>query len=185
MNWIRRASLGALIIFGISACSLVGPKDDNLGKRTFGTQLDDRRSAKLIMRNLKAANPEVESMNLAVTVFNGIALITGQANTEAVKVQAGKIAGQIRNVAKVHNEIEVAGPTAMLVRSNDGLLKTKIRVKMIAATDVDAGRIKVVVENGVVYLMGLLTRDEAKAAVALTREVYGVQKIIQAFEFLN
>ena len=53
------------------------------------------------------------------------------------------------------------------------------------APDVDADRIKVVVENGVVYLMGLLTRDEATAAVSLTREVYGVQKIIQAFEFLN
>ena len=80
---------------------------------------------------------------------------------------------------------EVAGPTALLVRSNDGLLKTKIRVKMSLAPDVDADRIKVVVENGVVYLMGLLTRDEATAAVSLTREVYGVQKIIQAFEFLN
>jgi osmotically-inducible protein OsmY len=185
MNWTPRLNLAVLIIFGVSACSLVGPKDDNLGKRTFGTQLDDRRSAKLIMQNLKAANPEVKSMNLAVTVFNGVALLTGQANTEAVKTQAGKIAGQIRNVAKVHNEIEVAGPTALLVRSNDGLLKTKIRVKMSLAPDVDADRIKVVVENGVVYLMGLLTRDEATAAVSLTREVYGVQKIIQAFEFLN
>ena len=50
---------------------------------------------------------------------------------------------------------------------------------------VDASRIKVVVENGVVYLMGLLTRDEASAAVALTRNIFGVQKIVQAFEFLN
>jgi len=50
---------------------------------------------------------------------------------------------------------------------------------------VDAGRTKVIVENGVVYLMGLLTRDEAKAAVELTREVFGVQKIVQAFEYLN
>jgi osmotically-inducible protein OsmY len=52
-------------------------------------------------------------------------------------------------------------------------------------SDTDGGRIKVVVENGVVYLMGLLTRDEAKAAVSLTQEVFGVQKIVQAFEYLN
>jgi osmotically-inducible protein OsmY len=50
---------------------------------------------------------------------------------------------------------------------------------------VDANRIKVIVENGVVYLMGLLTRDEAKLAIELTRKSFGVQKIVQAFEYLN
>ncbi|MDA0958795.1 MAG: BON domain-containing protein, partial [Proteobacteria bacterium] len=109
----------------------------------------------------------------------------GQANTAAAKAEAGKIAGQLRHVAKVHNEIEVAGPTSTLVRTNDALLKGKIKVKMTTNGSTDAGRIKVVVENGVVYLMGLLTRDEAKAAVTLTQEVFGVQKIVQAFEYLN
>jgi osmotically-inducible protein OsmY len=85
----------------------------------------------------------------------------------------------------VHNELEVAGPTATLVRTNDALLKSKIKLKMGVDSDTDGGRIKVVVENGVVYLMGLLTRDEAKAAVGLTQEVFGVQKIVQAFEYLN
>ena len=85
----------------------------------------------------------------------------------------------------MHNELEVAGPTAGLVRTNDALLKTKLKLKMSTSGAVDAGRTKVVVENGAVYLMGLLTRDEAKAAVELTRKVFGVQKIVQAFEYLN
>jgi osmotically-inducible protein OsmY len=41
------------------------------------------------------------------------------------------------------------------------------------------------VENGVVFLLGLVTRDEAKSAVEEVRAVYGVQKIVQAFEFIN
>ena len=114
-----------------------------------------------------------------------MALLTGQTNTEKAKAHAGKIAEQIRHVAKVHNELEVAGPTAGLVRTSDALLKTKLKLKMSTNGAVDSGRTKVVVENGVVYLMGLLTRDEGKAAVELTREVFGVQKIIQAFEYLN
>jgi osmotically-inducible protein OsmY len=56
---------------------------------------------------------------------------------------------------------------------------------MIASRSVSAGRIKVVVDNGVVYLLGLVTRDEANAAVEEVREVFGVQKIVQAFEFIN
>jgi osmotically-inducible protein OsmY len=181
------SQIGCLVVVTLllGACSAFSPKDDNLGKRTFGTKLDDRRSAKLIMRNMKAAIPDVKTMNVAVTVFNGVALLTGQANTEAAKAHAGRIAEQIRHIAKVHNELEVAGPTASLVRTNDALLKTKLKLKMSTSSEVAASRTKVIVENGVVYLMGLLTRDEAKAAVELTREVFGVQKIVQAFEYLN
>ena len=185
MTKVHRIGPLLMVTLLLSACSTFAPKDDNLGKRTFGTKLDDRRSAKLIMNNLKAAIPDVKTMNVAVTVFNGVALLTGQTNTEQAKAHAGRIAEQIRHVAKVHNELEVAGPTAGLVRTNDALLKTKLKLKMSTNAAVDAGRTKVVVENGVVYLMGLLTRDEAKAAVELTREVFGVQKIVQAFEYLN
>lgn len=180
MTKVHRIGPLLIVTLLLSACSTFAPKDDNLGKRTFGTKLDDRRSAKLIMNNLKAAIPDVKTMNVAVTVFNGVALLTGQTNTEQAKAHAGRIAEQIRHVAKVHNELEVAGPTAGLVRTNDLLLKAKVKLKLKMTS-----RTKVVVENGVVYLMGLLTRDEAKAAVELTREVFGVQKIVQAFEYLN
>ena len=185
MNQVSQIGYLVVVTLLISACSSFSPKDDNLGKRTFGTKLDDRQSAKLIMRNMKAEIPDVKTMNIAVTVFNGVALLTGQTNTEAAKAQAGRIAQQTRHVAKVHNELEVAGPTAGLVRTNDALLKTKLKLKMSSSSEVDASRTKVIVENGAVYLMGLLTRDEAKATVELTREVFGVQKIVQAFEYLN
>ena len=185
MTKVHRIGPLLMVTLLLSACSTFAPKDDDLGKRTFGTRSNDGRSAKLIMNNLKAAIPDVKTMNVAVTVFNGVALLTGQTNTEQAKAHAGRIAEQIRHVAKVHNELEVAGPTAGLVRTNDALLKTKLKLKMSTNAAVDAGRTKVVVENGVVYLMGLLTRDEAKAAVELTREVFGVQKIVQAFEYLN
>ena len=180
MTKVHRIGPLLMVTLLLSACSTFAPKDDDLGKRTFGTRSNDGRSAKLIMNNLKAAIPDVKTMNVAVTVFNGVALLTGQTNTEQAKADAGKIAEQIRHVAKVHNELEVAGPTAGLVRTNDLLLKTKVKLKLKMTS-----RTKVVVENGAVYLMGLLTRDEAKAAVELTREVFGVQKIVQAFEYLN
>ena len=185
MHWTIRTFQTFFVLLAISGCSVSGTQDDNIEKRSLGTKLDDNKSAKLIMQNLKAANPEISSMNLAVTVFNGVALLTGQANSETVKNQAGATAEQIRHIAKVHNEIEVKGPTARLVRSSDALLKAKIKLILGMDEAVDASRIKVVVENGVVYLMGLLTRDEASAAVALTRNIFGVQKIVQAFEFLN
>lgn len=182
MSRLLTSSICLIFLLG---CTATSPSNDDRGKRTFGTRLDDGRSARLIKRNLKAAMPQVKDMNIDVHVYNGVALLTGQANEEAIKAKAGEIAAQPRHVARVYNEIDIAGPTALLSRTNDGVLKTKIKARMIASKSVSAGRIKVVVNNGVVYLLGLVTRDEASAAVETVREVFGVQKIVQAFEFIN
>ena len=86
---------------------------------------------------------------------------------------------------KVHNELAVAGPTSMISRTNDSWLTTKIKSALAAEEDTDATRIKVVTENGVVFLLGLLSRAEADAAVAVTRDIQGVQKIVKLFEYMN
>ena len=91
----------------------------------------------------------------------------------------------LRNVRRVHNELTVAGETTLLSRTNDGWLTTKVKTALSAGELTDATRIKVVTENAVVYLMGLLTRSEADAAVALAREIKGVQKIVKVFEYIN
>ena len=93
----------------------------------------------MIKRNLKAAMPEIKDMNIDVHVYNGIALLTGQANLEAIKTKAGDIAAQPRHVTRVYNEIDIAGPTALLSRTNDGLLKTKIKTRMIGSRSVASG----------------------------------------------
>ena len=72
-----------------------------------------------------------------------------------------------------------------MARTNDSLLTMKVKTAMIFDENTEANRIKVVTENGVVYLMGLLTRNEADAAVTTARDVFGVQKIVKVFEYTN
>lgn len=56
---------------------------------------------------------------------------------------------------------------------------------MIADSSVPSARIKVVTENGIVYLLGLVTREEANAATRVVQSVSGVQKVIRLFEYTN
>ena len=79
----------------------------------------------------------------------------------------------------------VAGPTSIISRANDSWLTTKIKSALAAAEDTDASRINVVTENGVVFMMGLLTRAEADDAVDITRQIQGVQKVVKLFEYMN
>ena len=98
---------------------------------------------------------------------------------------ATKEAEKLRNVRKVYNELRVAGPTSMIARTNDTWLTTKVRSALAAEESTDTSRIKLVTENGVVFMMGLLSRAEAAAAVDIARKTKGVQKIVKLFEYIN
>ena len=72
----------------------------------------------------------------------------------------------------------------MVARSNDTWITTKVKTKMLANNSIEAYRIKVVTENGVVYLMGLVTKEEADRAAELARKTAGVQKVVRIFEYI-
>ncbi len=180
-----RSILTLPIILVLTACTAFGPKTDDYGKRTFGTKLDDGRVESLAKRNIRAADPALDTSHFKVTSFNGTVLITGQVPSQELIELASKTVNGMRNITQVHNELVVAGPTSLISRSNDGWLSTKIKTSMMASSATDANRIKVVTSNGVVYMLGLLTREEAEAAVSLTRNIYGVQKIVKIFEYIN
>ena len=90
-----------------------------------------------------------------------------------------------RGYATGSNEIEVGGPISYVARTNDTWLTGKVKTKLAADERVNANRVKVVTENGVVYLLGLLPRQQANDTVAIARSVYGVQKIVKVFEYLD
>lgn len=60
-----------------------------------------------------------------------------------------------------------------------------MKVKLIASEEVDATRIKVVTENGVVYLMGILPSEEAAEAASLASETEGVRSVVKIFSYVR
>jgi osmotically-inducible protein OsmY len=76
-------------------------------------------------------------------------------------------------------------PSSILARNNDAWLTTKIKTQMLTDNSIPASRIKVVTENGIVYLLGLVTKQEADQATNLVQGVSGVQKIVKLFEYID
>jgi len=120
-----------------------------------------------------------------VTSFNGIVLLAGQTPRADLKQLAEQTASQVQKVKKVNNELQVTGPSSMLARSNDAWLTSKIKTEMLTDSTIPGSRIKVVTENGIVYLLGLLTQAEATRATNLVQGVGGVQKIVKLFEYID
>src|SRR5690606_24532245 len=83
---------------------------------------------------------------------------------------------RVQRVKVVHNELTVGPRLSLLARNNDALITSSAKTRMLADSTIPGRRIKVVTEAGAVYLMGLVTRAEADAAVAAVQQVGGVQR---------
>ncbi|SDH83999.1 BON domain-containing protein [Pseudomonas abietaniphila] len=189
----KRLSLLALTLcLGISGCSSVinasreAPIDDDRGTRTFGSKIDDSLIETKVAVNVAKASPDLDNnSHIVVTSFNGVVLLAGQTPRADLKQLAEQTASQVQKVKKVNNELQVIAPSSMLARSNDAWLTSKIKTEMLTDSAIPGSRIKVVTENGIVYLLGLLTQAEATRATNLVQGVSGVQKIVKLFEYID
>ncbi len=77
----------------------------------------------------------------------------------------------------------MAAPSSIVARSGDSIVTAKVKTKLFTLSGLDATKVKVVTENGVVYLMGILSRGDAQTAATAASQVNGVQKIVKLFEY--
>ena len=69
--------------------------------------------------------------------------------------------------------------------SDDSYLTSKVKVRFVDQRKFQVNHVKVVTENNVVYLLGMVTRKEAENAVEIARTTGGVQKVVKLFEYLD
>ncbi|MES2820637.1 MAG: BON domain-containing protein [Pseudomonadota bacterium] len=157
------------------------------GNRSLGNKIDDQFTAPKVREQITRAHADLNdtTSHIVVTSYNGAVLLAGQTPRPELKELAEKAARSVQGVKKVHNELQVIAPSSTLARSNDALLTTKIKTQMLADNGIPGSRIKVVTENGVVYLLGLVTRQEGLRATNLVQGVSGVQKIIKLFQYTD
>jgi len=155
------------------------------GIREQGVMLDDSVISSMVKRQIRNSDAGFSTAHLVAVSYNGVVLLLGQVSSEALKNAATTQAEKIGKVRKVHNELEIGGPISYLARSNDSVLTAKLKSKLLVNAETSARRVKVITENGIVYLMGILPRVEAERVVDVARSVYGVQKIVKVFEYTD
>lgn len=167
------AAVGGLVAAGLVA-------ED---RRTVGTQADDQSI------EIKALNRIAEAFkgkhHINATSYNKQVLLTGEAPTEQDKAGMEAVVRGINGVTQVHNEIVVMPNTPLGSRTNDSLITTKVKTRF-ASTGRGAfypNHVKVVTENGVVYLMGIVSKEEGDAAAEIAASTGDVIRVVKVFEY--
>ena len=155
-------------------------------ERTAGARVEDQSIETKVIVNMKSQEPEFRKANFSVISHNGVVLLVGQVVSNELKNKASKIASQASSkIKRIHNELEIAGKTSLIARSNDAWIATKVRTLMLTNSGVPSRQIRVVAENGAVYLMGLTNQSNGDNAARLARNVSGVTRVIKVFEHIN
>ncbi len=132
----------------------------------------------------RTSEAKLEKVHANFTSYNRRVLITGEAPTEALKARVGEIARGVENVreGEVKNELQIAAPTSLITRSNDMLLTSQVKLALFNDRRLNANQIKVVAENSVIFLMGIVKPVEGDAAAETASKVSGVIRVIKVFE---
>lgn len=119
-----------------------------------------------------------------ITSYYRKVLITGEVpsaqDSQLVAAQVRAVPG----VAGVVNELAVMPESSTLQRSNDGLITSKVRTRLMNQNGVPAGSIRVTTERGTTYLMGRLTATETALATEVARQTDGVQRVVRVIDLI-
>lgn len=151
-------------------------------RRTLGAQIDDKNVVLKAVRALADDAATAEGSNINITSYNGVLLLTGQTASEQTRQRAEELVRTIDGVRNVQNQIRLGNNTGMTTRTRDSWISTKVKTQLLADKQVSGLNIKVVTENAEVFLLGLVSEQEAAKAIDIARHVDGVSRVIKAFE---
>ena len=168
-----------MAVVGAGATALALDDRRSIGAQTEDKEIDLRGESRIHERF-------GDRVHINVTAFNRNVLLTGEAPDAETRAQIEKIVREVPNVRGVVNEIQLAGVSSYSARGNDSYLTSKVKARFIDISGkFSVNHVKVVTESGAVYLLGLVTRKEADAAVEVARTTGGVQKVVRVFEYIE
>lgn len=185
-----------LIVLTTSAFFLIGcttvvdkitskPFEPDPTNKGIISSLNDKKMSTYIGVNLKKASPELSNAHINVTTINSVVLLTGEVPSNEMKLLAGRIARDFTDVRKVHNELQVRGNTSLISRTNDKIMATNIKTKLVFEDQIESSQITVLADDGVVFLMGVTTKNNGDLAANIASSNSGVRKVVKVFEYVD
>ena len=154
-------------------------------RRTIKTMSDDQQIQYTAYQQIIADTSLTTGSHIVVEVYDRNVLLVGEAPTEDVRDRVEALVHALPKVRRVYNQITVEPPASATELSQDSWITTKVKTQMLATKGLNSGQIKVITEAGSVYLLGIVTHEQAQLAVDVTRHIAGVQRVVKLFEYTN
>ena len=153
--------------------------------RTTGTQIDDE-TLEFKVENAVEKDAQIKAEGRVNAVsYNGRVLLIGQVPNDNVKETATDLTRGVEGVNDTYNQLTIGPKISFAQISKDSWITTQVKSKMFVDGRVKATDVKVISENGEVFLLGNVTQSQANAAADIARKISGVKKVIKVFKYLD
>jgi len=179
----RSSILAITLLMGLSSCvtalvagAVIATVDIIHDRRTVGEYVDDG-AIEVTARNILVSKAEIRrATHVKPVSWNGILLITGEIDDEGIKPELVQRLSNIQGVRQLVDETTITGKTRLLARSNDAWISSKVKSSLLLKTGLDANRVKVITTRKSVYLMGIVTQEEASGASLASSKCLNIKK---------
>ena len=174
----QATACGVLAVGGVAAGASI-----LADRRTPGVQAIDKGI------ELEAGNALAkkfgDNAHINVTSFNQKVLLTGEVKDADIKGEAGAYVKAMKNARSVFNELIIGPNSSYTARANDSYLESKIKTQMIFTDQLPSNSMAIVAEGSSVYLMGILTQNEAEIAKKVASNTSGVKDVYVYFDIIS
>ncbi|MFL2844766.1 MAG: BON domain-containing protein [Candidatus Puniceispirillaceae bacterium] len=147
-------------------------------EKGFSTSVSDG----VIFAKLKDRFMQVNASLLTsavVTVNDGAVLFTGKVKTPEDKVEATRLAWEIKGVKEVINELQISDSSSIKDIAKDLAASATLRGKLIADSEISSLNFSIDVVNGTVYLSGVASSPtEMNKVVGHAERLRFVQEVV-------
>ena len=177
--------VGILCFILLSGCQFLGTIA-NLGHRVYSIVADDRSTSddisdvqiNMAVRHALGEQKAALMLDVEVTVFEGEVLLTGAVPNVEVLEKIMTAVWSVDGVRKVYNYVRIDETPNLTETTEDAVIATQIKTKMTLTAGINASNYKLIVENGIVYLLGICSGEEEYQNVrAILMTTDGVEKI--------
>lgn len=176
---------GAAVVSGLALAGFAAYDRNNLE-----TRLGDQKIIYQGYANIRDNADEVPAntalyrdSHIVVTSFHGNVLIVGQVPSTEYKSTVTAVLKDTDDVQNVYNQLKIGKATAKSRQAKDSWVTTSVKSALVSTENIQSADFKVLTENGVVYLMGYVSTEQAKSATAVVRHVKGVKKVVTLFDY--
>lgn len=184
----RRTAIGVMLMTGLisTGCTtnyLTNSTEGTYGvpmtERTIPQRLLDRSIEHTVKINVYGLKEDLQQTSrMGIDSFNSEVLLTGEVPTEAIKAEVEKVVSSMPDVRRVYNELSVSASKGYSSTVHDGYITSKLLAKVAASDGVKASQIKVVTDDGVVYIMGRMTPTQQSHLIDIANDTVGITELV-------
>ena len=172
-------------LIGCAPSTIIAIPASIADRRTTEVQVIDNKIFLAAWSPIQAiTDNEKQKSHFNIIVYNKAVVIVGQVPTKEVKNKITDVLSKLENVKTVHNKTEVSKANKLKQRAKDTIITSNVKTRLFLElkNEVHPMHVKIMTENDVIYLLGIVNEKEADEAIQIAKSSKGVKLVVPLFE---